>query len=176
LKFQFLLSAPHRDDGTLLPAILVAVLALVLVGQVVLPGAAELPLPVMAAPVAGAGRANSAASAGQIVPVRADPQIVAHNLFAPGRSQSGAVGKVPGTALGGAIVAGTLGSGGRMRVIVVRPGGAMTMLVRGGVINGWQLVAIAPDHAQFRRGADRLDMPYGGNIPQNADSGERTEP
>lgn len=176
LKFQFPLSAPRRDDGTLLPATLVAVLALVLLGQALLPAGADLPQPVMPAPVTGPGRANGADSTALVVPVRADPQIVTRNLFAPGRTQSGAVGKVPGTALGGAIVAGTLGSGARMRVVVVKPGGVMTLLPRGGAVNGWQLVAIATDHAEFRRGADHLAITYGGNMPQNADSGERTEP
>ena len=171
MKLQFPLSAPRRDDATILPALLVAVLAIMLVSQMLVPADVEMPQPVLAG-----ARMPSGVAGLQVMPVRASETVVTHNLFAPGRSQSGALGKVPGAALDGAIIAGTIGSGARMRAIVVKPGGAMTFVGRGGLVNGWQVVALTGDHAQLRRGADKLDMPYGGAMPQNAESGERTNP
>ena len=85
------------------------------------------------------------------------------------------IGKVPGTALGGVTVAGTVGQGVRMRAVVVQPQGTIVMLSRGQRINDWQLVRLFPDHAEFRRGADKLETPYGGAIQPAADAGERND-
>ena len=169
LKRLFPLSAPAREDATLLPAALCAVLAAMLGSQLMLSSPVEVPTPVLrASPIPALAAELSA------VPARANDNVVLHNLFAPGRSQIGVVGKVPGIALGGLVVAGTMGRGATMRAVIVKPGGIVVMLSPGGLMNGWQLVRLLSDHAEFRRGSSKLDMPYGGALPQAIDAGAGT--
>jgi len=152
-----------------LPAALAAVLLVMLLVQLILPVEAELP-----APELRAWSGPTMLAAPETGHIAADPGIVAHNLFAPGRSENGAIGKVPGTALGGIVVAGTLGTGARQRAVIVNQAGAILMLACGQRINDWQLVRLFADHAEFQRGTDKLETPYGGSLPQ-ATAGERTE-
>ena len=171
LKFPLPLRAPRRDDGSVMPATIAALLATTLVVQLGLPLDVQLP----AASLLARGRESVPAVDGRGSPLRAERLIVDRNLFAPGRSQTGAVGRVPGTALGGAIVAGTFGLGRALRAVIVRPGGAITLLSPGNELDGWRLVRLFPDHALFLRGTERLEMRFGGLMPQAADTGERTD-
>ena len=154
-----------------MPATLAALLATTLVVQLGLPLDAQLPAASLLSP--GRGSAQPIDERGS--PLRADRLIVDRNLFAPGRSRTGAVGRVPGTALGGAIVAGTYGLGRALRAVIVRPGGVIMLLSPGSELDGWRLVRLLPDHALFLRGTERLEMRFGGQMPQAADAGERSD-
>lgn len=168
MTFRFPLSAPRREDATILPAILAGLLVLMLASQLAFPS------DIASQPVLASSRATRIAGV-DAAPIRAADIIVARNLFAPGRSQTGALGKVPGTALGGAVVAGTVGSGARMRAVVMQPGGTLVFVGVGGLLNDWRLDRLRPDRAVFRRGADKLEMPFGGMAPSAPDAGERTD-
>jgi hypothetical protein len=152
-KFQFPLSWPRRDEGSLFPALLVLSLALMAVLQSMLTTQPELSPPQM--PPGAVTRAPML----EAKTASAPDSIVARNLFAPARNGSAGVVDSP---LGGAIVAGTVKVAGGRFGIVIMPGGVTRRVTPGMTINGWRLVSLGAEQALFARAKERLSVAYGG--------------
>jgi hypothetical protein len=157
LKLRSPISLPRRDDGTLLPAMLVAALVLMAALQLVLTREPDLP-------ESGEGRLPPAARIGNPPPAIADPAIAARPLFSPSRRPGDTpVLLTPNGAapLGGATVAGAIKAHGIARVLLKLPNGAIEELGVGGDYMGWVLVSFSQDGAIFRKGSEKLAMAYG---------------
>jgi len=158
LRYRFPLSSPRRADGTVLPAVLAALLALAFAAQLVWAGdEADLP-PVLAV---SAARANFAAPA--VMPVAVPAVVFERPLFAPRQSLTAtatATAAAP-PALGGAVVAGTATIRGRTFAVVRRADGTVANVALGGRVGGWRLVALGQDGAVFVRSGERLQVAYG---------------
>lgn len=152
-KFQFPFSWPRRDEGSMFPALLVLLLALMAVIQSMLSSQPEqLPLELPPGAVARAPMHEAKYAS-------APDSILARNLFAPARIGSAAAVESP---LGGAIVAGTVKVANGRFAIVVMPGGVTRRVTTGATINGWRLVSLGTDQAFFVRAKERLSVAYGG--------------
>ena len=156
LKLRFPISAPRRDDGTLLPALLAAVLVvsaglqLLWVGNEPLPAEGIAHVEPMQLALAAGGEA-------------AQPAILARPIFSLSRSavggQAGSGGALP---LDGAVVAGMASSkrsGGR--VFLRLADGTIQPLRRGESYAGWQLAGWTNDAARFLSGGHMITVPYG---------------
>lgn len=166
LKLQFPLSWPRRDNGSLFPALLVLVLALMAVLQSVLTTRPELSLTL--APPATVTRAKAPEARLAIAP----DVILARNLFAPTRT--GSAGSVDG-ALGGAVIAGTVKVANGRYAIVVMPGGSVRRIYPGATLNGWRLVKLGSEQALFARSSERLNVIYGGRAAAAPEATESEE-
>lgn len=154
LKFQFPLSAPQRADRSLLPGVFAGLLGLLLIGQLFLPSGSEV-----AVGQQGMVGLAQLASTEMLVPTDPAP-ILGRPLFAPRQSMiSGSKGPAP--VLGGASVAGSVTVRGRIMAIVRRIDGTVHNLPLGGALDGWRLVELTPSSARFRKGGERLDLPFG---------------
>ena len=141
----------------MLPAALVAVLALAAVVQLAVTDAVELP---PAGPI-GVGA--------PLPPVR-EPQprgvpglILSRPLFAPPVSAGAGGEEGEGAAadpLGGVAILGTVAVG-RIRYAVVQQGGVTRRVGVGGTVAGWRVLALGQDGAVLGRGAERLRRDYG---------------
>lgn len=152
----------------MLPASLVALLAAMLMLQLLLTSDVKLPL---AGPV-GAGGAH--VQSPDVRTVAVPPVIATRSMFAPlGKGKAGA----PPSLLGGAVVAGTVRIGGRAYAVVQTSEGRTINLPIGGGIAGWQLAALSSEGARFVRGNERIQVNYGTQPqPQPAgDDGETQE-
>jgi hypothetical protein len=160
-KFQFPLSLPRREDGSLAPSLLVLLLLMIAGLQFILTSQPELPQ--AATPAETLPRASIPAAGIFVAP----EAILARNLFAPARN--GADDAAVGT-LGGAVVAGTVKVRGARYAVVVMPGGAVSRVYPGGTVNGWKLASLGADQARFVRGSEILRLPYGGKaaVPSEA--------
>jgi hypothetical protein len=156
LKLRFPISAPRRDDGTLLPASLVALLVASAGLQLLWVGNEPLPREAIGhvAPVqAGLMAAGEAAM----------PAILAQPIFSLTRSGVGAQAEGgESQPLGGAVVTGMVSSrrsGGR--VFLRLPDGTIQPLRRGETYAGWQLTGWTTEAARFASGGQSISIAFG---------------
>lgn len=156
MKFRFPLSLPNRADGTLLPGILVALLAAAL-GVQLWAANAEPDLP----PVLAVGATRLVTAIPTIAPVKAARVIFDRPLFAPRQAMTAATGFGQPLVLGGASVAGMVSVRGRSYAVIRRANGEVSNLAIGGLVNGWRLVSLRADGAAFVKDSVRQDIAYG---------------
>lgn len=171
LKLRSPLPPPRREDATLLPAALVALLCGGAVVQVALTGGPDLP-------PAGVGRVAPVETLAGVPTVTPAPVIMARPLFAPTRTATGRP-SAPGAAdpgpLGGAIPAGMTARGRAARLFLRLPDGGIRVMAPGSVHMGWRLAGLSADAAIFRRGSQRLVVPYGQSAPAIAEDDSDSE-
>jgi len=154
LKLPALPPLPSRDDRTLLPALLAALLVLMMAIQFALPVAEELPSDARRVVPSG----SVEAVVGRVV---ADPVIVRNALFSPSRgSAASAAAGVGNGPLGGATVVGMVRVGKVARAIIQQADGMAVSVAVGGVYRGWTLVALSTTRARFLRDGERLAMDF----------------
>jgi hypothetical protein len=160
LKFPAPLPLPNRADGSVLPAILAVVLAVLILAQFMIVDVAEQP--------AVAGRNIVAKTAEQRVSISvADPVILRNALFAPARGAGGSVGAGP---LDGAVFAGVVRGRGFARAVLQQASGDAVSVPVNGSYHGWKLVALNNENATFVRDGIRYVAQIGrGVISANTD-------
>lgn len=141
----------------MLPAALVAALAVMAVAQLAITEPVELP------PVGPIGVGAPLALLNDPQPRGVPGLIASRPIFAPPATAN--AGSDDGEAavidpLGGAAIVGTVGVG-RLRYAVVQLGRATRRVSIGGTISGWRLIGLGDDAALLARGAERLRRPYG---------------
>lgn len=159
LKLPVSIPLPRRADRTLLPAALMALLAVVLVGQLLMPSAVELPdapivRPLRLAPLVVPG-------------VTVDPEILARPLFAPNRRDDAGPDVSKASPLEGARAVGIVSIRGAARVFLQAPDGTVSRIGIGGVYRGWRLVRITPNPT-FVRGIETAVLPVTASAPPAA--------
>lgn len=175
MKLRFPFSPPRPEDGTLLPAGLLALLVSAAVLQLTLTGSDRLP-------EEGVGR---------FVPVTADahavgraspaPVVLARPIFSPTRTAAAvpiaAAGQVLSGPLGGAFPVGMIARGRVARLFLKLPDGSVRTMPIGSIHQGWRLVGLADEGARFVRGNERVTLPYGSSAPVSppSDDGEEEE-
>lgn len=155
---------PSRADGTLLPALLAAVLAVAALLQFALTDGVALP------PTGPVGVGAPVSPVADPVPRGIPGAVLARPLFAPsatsGGGGGGAADAAPADPLGGAQIAGSIGVGRTRVAIVTLPGGRLRRVGIGGVIAGWRLVALTDEGAVLARGRERLRRGFAsGDLP-----------
>jgi hypothetical protein len=170
LKLRSPIAAPRRGNGTLLPASLVALLAAMLMLQLLLTSNVELP---PAGPVGGGG---AHLRSPHVALVAVPAAIATRSIFAPRHAGGPAA---PSAVLGGAVVAGTVRIGGRAYAVVQTNGCRTVNLPVGGMLGEWRLAALSSTGAWFVRGGERIEVGYGA-LPQpqasgNADNEQEAE-
>ena len=141
LKFPALLPRPNRADRSVLPALLTALLALMVGLQFFLPEEAE--------PQFLPGRAVVPIVGGQASPLfLADPAIVNNALFAPGRGRGKTAAIGP---LDGATFVGVVRGKGFARAVLQQPDGQAVSVPVGGSYRGWRLISLVNANATFMR-------------------------
>lgn len=163
LKFRFPLALPRRDSGEVLPAALVALLAAMTMTQLLLSAQAELP----ASGGVGFGAARFAAPL--VAPVEVPAEIMARPLFAPRLAppQAGG-GQATASAIGGAVIAGSISIRGRSRILIRHPDGRVAELAPGGTIAGWRLLRIGRTGVSLARDGKRIEVAFGAAAPAEA--------
>lgn len=143
LKYQAPLPRPSRADGTALPALLAALLAVMVVLQFALPPAED--------PIFVPGRAAAPKLTAEGLSLSlADPVILRSALFAPGRARgSSAAGGIG--PLDGARFVGVVRGRGFARAVLQGADGEATSVSMGGDYRGWRLVSLGNDNAVFIR-------------------------
>lgn len=134
---------PNRDEGTLLPALLALVLALLAVFQLVT-GADALPPDSYGRVIVPMVRSRDNAIAAP------HPEITRAAIFTPVRATGG--GDQPPASLGplgDAIPVGITRSGGQTRVIIQRTDGRILRLALGARYRDWRLIGVASDAVRF---------------------------
>ena len=154
MKLLALPPLPSRDNRTLLPALLAAVLVLMIALQFALPVDDELASDARrVVPSDGVD-----AAIGRVVP---DPVILRSALFSPSRSSAAngaaTVGKGP---LGGAAVVGAVRVAGRARAVIQQSDGTAISVAVGGRYQGWTLISLSSTAALFLRDGERLMMAF----------------
>lgn len=156
---RFPIPAPRSDEGTLVPAILSALLAAMIPLQLYLtrtdePVSAGRPLSVLAryAPP-------------RIVSVAIEPAILEQPIFSPARTRGGD-GANPDL-LDGAQVAGAWSVGRQTRLVLRKPDGRSVTMRIGDVYKGWQFAAITTEGARFARSGDTKVIPFGASAPRS---------
>lgn len=171
MKLRSPLPPPRREDATLLPAVLTALLCGGAVMQVALTDGPDLPS-------GGVGRVAPVETLAGVPPVTPAAVIMARPLFAPSRTATGQPA-TPGAAdpgpLGGAIPAGMTARGRAARLFLRLPDGSVRVLAPGSAYMGWRLAGLSADAAIFRQGARRLVVPYGQSAPAIADDDSESE-
>jgi hypothetical protein len=167
LRYRFPLSLPRRADGTVLPAVMTALLAMVFAAQLFWASAEEDLPPVLAV---SAARANFGVPA--VAPVAVPQSIFERPLFAPRQSLAlaAAAAAAAPPALGGAVVAGTATIRRQTTAVVRRPDGSVANIAIGGVVGGWRLVALGQEGAVFVKGRERLRVAYGAQAASSAEA------
>lgn len=157
LKFPAFIPPPRRADRTLLPAALTALLAMVLLVQLLLPQPIDLP---------EAGVARPLRLAPLVVPgVVADPAIALRPLFAPRRQETVEPGVANVAApLEGARAVGLISARGAVRLFIEAPDGRISRIGIGGVYRGWRLVRVTPE-PMFVRGTETAALPITASVP-----------
>lgn len=169
MKLPFPLPLPRREDGSLFPALLALLLTALLGVQFMIVAPIELPEPTL-------GVARNPAVQSFVVGNAVAPKLIEQSdVFSPVRSAGGGPEAAAAGPLGGAVVAGSVSIGGRTYAMVISPGGRVSRMAPGGSINGWRLMRLNPDSAQFGRGSEKLELPYGGQARQPASVDEETE-
>jgi hypothetical protein len=148
---------PERAEGTVLAALLVALLTLLVVVQFVLPQ--ERPAVPEVPPAAL--RAGPA----QIGAVSADPVLARRSIFQATRIAGGNTAGVgaPVGPLDGAIPAGIVRVRGAARLVLQTPDGKSVTLRPGQSWQGWRLISIGRDDVRFRRGGESVTLGLGAN-------------
>lgn len=173
LKLPASIPLPRRADRTLLPAVLTALLAAMLLGQLLMPSAVVLPdaqigRPMRLAPLA-------------VPRIAVDPEILARPLFAPNRRDDGEAVVSKASPLEGARAVGVIIARGAARVFLQDPDGTVSRIGIGGVYRGWRLVRITPNPT-FMRGNESVVLPVAASVPPvapaaaAADESEEEEP
>lgn len=161
MKYQARLPRPSRAEGTLLPAVLGASLALMAALQFALPVDDELPVSTTATvrrPVASFETARAVA----------DPIILANALFSPERIGKGGGVKSETGPMDGARVVGSVQTRGFAHALLQTIDGRAVTVAVGGRYRGWQLIGLNPTNAIFRRSGVTLPMPFAvGAVVQN---------
>lgn len=154
MKLPALPPRPNRDNGTILPALLAALLVLMIALQFALP--AELDLPSEGKGVVPLKLSPTAVN--RVIP---DPLILRDALFSPGRSAV-AGAKVAGGSgpLDGAVVVGMVRARGVARAIVQQADGSAVSVSVGGRYRGWRLLSITAGNAVFSRDGERLSLAF----------------
>lgn len=176
MKLRSPLSPPRAEDGTLLPAALLALLVGGVVLQLVLARDAELP-------PEGVGRVAPALADIEISQNAALPVILARPLFSPTRSLAArplVLGD--GAAIGpleGAVPVGMIARGRAARLFLRLPDGSVRVMVPGSSYLGWRLIGLSDSGARFARGHEKIAIRYGTAAPASSggatDEDEETE-
>jgi hypothetical protein len=163
LKLPALPPRPSRADQTLLPALLAAVLVLMVALQFAMPVDKEMPAAVRR--VVPARLAQTPLSL--VVP---DPVILRSALFSPSRAARGGGANVAASGpLDGAIVVGMVRGRGFARAVVQERDGNAVSVPVGGRYRGWRLVALTSGNAVFSQDGKRVVMSFttGQVLPSN---------
>lgn len=146
---------PERADGTVLAALLAALLVVLLCAQAVLPQdrPAQPDVPAVAA----------LPSTPTIAAVSADPLLTRRAIFQPTRLAAGGPGLagVPVGPLDGAVPAGIVQVRGAARLILQTPDGNSVTLRPGQSYRGWRLTRIGNDEVRFARGGETVNLALG---------------
>lgn len=141
LKFPAPLPLPSRADRSIFPALLAALLVLMIViqfalrdepEQLLVPGRVVVP------------RANAVAASAFV----ADPVITGNPLFAPGRGRGEQAGTGP---LDGAVFVGIVRGRGFANAVLQQPDGQAVTVPVGRTYRGWRLVSLVNANATFVR-------------------------
>lgn len=166
LKLPVSIPLPRRADRTLLPGALVALLAALLVGQLLMPSAVELPdaqigRPLRLAPL--------------VVPrVAIDSEMLARPLFSPNRRDDAEAVVSKASPLEGARAVGVISSRRTARVYLQAPDGTVSRIAIGGLYRGWRLARITPNPI-FVRGIETIVLPVAASAPPVAPTAAATE-
>ena len=153
MKFQARFPRPSRDSRTLLPALLSAVLALMVALQFALPAEVELP------PRIGQ-TVPARITASEVARVVSNPVILRNALFTPGRGGGGIGNVATAGPLDGAVVVGTVRGRGFARALLQQSDGSSVAVPLGGGYRGWRLAGLNRDSAIFTRDGERVAMPF----------------
>lgn len=172
MKLRFPLSPPRAEDGTLLPAALLALLA----------GAAALQLLFArdsSLPGEGVGRVAPALAGVEVRHRDVPPVILARPLFSPTRSMEARPITLADTAavgpLEGAVPVGMIARGRAARLFLRLADGSVRTLGIGSTYLGWRLTGLSASGATFARGGEKISIDYGSAAPASASGGENTE-
>ncbi len=156
MKRRFLISPPRRDNGTLLPAALLALLVAMLLFQLFASNAPPLPeLP------GGMPARPASLDLPRPAPAAVPPVILARTLFSPTRGPAGSADAGSAAPVGGAVPVGTIGRG-RARILFLKTSdGRVIRMGRGGSHQGWTLVAIESDGVTFAREGQKIRVNFG---------------
>lgn len=159
---RFQIPAPRRADGTLLPALLAALLLAGLVAQMLFVRD-EAASTETAAPSRGIA---VAARSAPVIAARPTPRsVLANPMFAPRRA---VVNAPPQDALVGAQVVGSWSVAGRANLVLRQADGRSRTMRVGDAVNNWTLVAITPSAARFVQNGHKLVVPVGASVPATA--------
>ncbi|WP_419827473.1 hypothetical protein [Sphingomonas sp.] len=148
MKYRLPFPRPRRDDGTLPPALAAAVLAAMLLLQLVVPRAVTLPEPGVVRPFA--------LEPARLTALAPDAAILARPLFAARVAAGPAVVEGP---VGGARAIGVVVRGGARNGFVQAPDGTVVSLAPGASYRGWRLVGVRATVLLFRRGGETATLP-----------------
>jgi hypothetical protein len=146
---------PERAEGTVLAALLVALLSVMLIVQFMLPQ--ERPA------VPGVPPAALRAGPAQIGAVSADPVLARRSIFQATRLAGASAAGAPVGPLDGAIPAGIVRVRGAARLVLQTPDGKSVTLRPGQSWQGWRLLSIGRDDVRFRRGGENVTLGLGAN-------------
>ena len=155
---------PRRNEGTILPAALAALLVTALALQFAFVRADTTELE--PGPVTIAGGASSPPPEVALAP--AQPVIEARPIFSPARAGTGAGSEAASTSvdpLAGATVAGAWSVGHRAYLVLRLPNGTSRTLSAGQSVSGWRLVAITATGARFVQAGKSILIPFGAAAP-----------
>ena len=159
---------PRRNEGTILPAALAALLMAALALQFAFVRADTSELEPGA--VARAGRTTGPPP--EVALAAVQPVIEARPIFAPNRSGAGSGGDGAASAaadpLAGATVAGAWSVGHRAYLVLRLPNGLSRTLSAGQSASGWHLAAITATGARFVQAGKSILVPFGASAPAAA--------
>lgn len=171
MKFPVPIPPPRRADDTLLPAALVALLSLLLIGQLALPSTLVLPDADVARPL----RLRPLV----VLPPVVDPVIVQRPLFAPGRRDTPVAGVADvASPLEGARIVGVVAVRGAVRLFIQAPDGKVVGRGLGEHYAGWRLDRLDGNALLASRGAEHTTIAISASappIPPRAAAGEQPE-
>ena len=163
---RFPIPAPRSDEGTILPAALLAALVLMIALQLWLTGG-DAPLP-----AAVATRTLAPYSPPRMTAVPVPTVISEQPIFSPARSRDEAGGAGDADMLAGAQLAGAWSVAGRAQIVLRKPDGTPASLGVGQMLNGWQLVAVTSEGARFVRAGRSALIPFGASAPRSKTTSE----
>ncbi|MBY0583509.1 MAG: hypothetical protein K2P68_11410 [Sphingomonas sp.] len=159
------MNIPNGRDQTLLPALLVVVLAALVAFQLTLPAEDALQVE--------AGRVVMPAIAPVIMERQvADPVIMARAVFTPVAAAGTNGATVPAGPLGDAAPVGVARGHGFARVILQRSDGSIVSVGLGGRYGVWRLVGIGRDAVQFANESGTIRIPLSGRTVSNGPYGQ----